>query len=80
MATLSQCMGSRALQPCHGAGLAAQWAWLKGAAPPVSHHEGAWGFGCWQSALHEGVNEERRRRKKTLSLPLLLVQGKKKGE
>jgi len=36
--------------------------------------------GAWQSARHEGVNEERRRRKKMFSLPLLHVQGKKKGE
>jgi len=34
----------------------------QGAAPPVSHHEGAWGLGFWQSTHHEGVNEERRRK------------------
>jgi len=34
----------------------------QGAAPPVSHHEGVWGLGFWQSTHHEGVNEERTRK------------------
>jgi len=41
--------------------LASRRGW-QGAAPPVSHHEGAWGLGFWQSTHHEGVNEERRRK------------------
>jgi hypothetical protein len=61
-------------------GLASGRGW-QGVAPPVSHHEGAWGFGLWQSTWHEGVNEERRRKKnETCYLPLLHVQGKKKEE
>jgi hypothetical protein len=53
----------------------------QGATPPVPHHEGAWGFWFWQSTWHEGVNEERRRKKnKTCYLPLLHVQGKNKEE
>jgi len=31
-------------------------------APPLSHHDGAWGFRFRQSTRHEGVNEERRRK------------------
>jgi len=45
--------------------LASRRGW-KGAAALVSHHEGAWGFRFWQSAQHEGVNEEKRRRKKSV--------------
>jgi len=53
----------------------------QGAAPPVSHHEGAWGF-RFGRARGEGDGHEELKKKKTKSffLPLLRVQGKKKAE
>jgi len=48
----------------------------QGAAPPVSHHEGAWGI-----AREEGERqEELKKKKQKLYLPLLHIQGKKEEQ
>ena len=46
-------MGSRALLPATMPGWLTSGCGWQGAAPPVSHHEGAWGFEFWQSARHK---------------------------
>ena len=50
----------------------------QGATPPVSHHEGAWGFGFWQSTRHEGVNEERRKKIKLATFPCCTSRGRRR--
>jgi len=42
-------MGSRALLPCHGVGLAGQWAWLAGRGSPGLSSWGCVGLRVWQS-------------------------------
>jgi len=81
IAALSLRMGSGAFLPC-GAGRGDQRAPLAWHGLWVSHYEGALGFGCL--AEHAGRERERqeelKKKKQKLYLPLLHVQGKKKGE
>jgi hypothetical protein len=74
-------MGSRALLPCHGVGLAGQWAWLAGRGSPGLSSWGCVGLRVWQSTRGGRwawrIKEEKN---KSFFLPLLRVQGKKKAE
>jgi len=54
---------------------------LQGTASLVSHHEGACGFGFWQSTRGErGRQEEVKKKKPKLYLPLLHVEGKEEKQ
>jgi len=69
-------MGSRALQPCHGARLASQWAWLPWSL--IMRVRGASGVGRVHG-MRELMRKEEEEEEKCFLFPCCTSRGRRKG-